>query len=163
MKGDSAPSVDNLACCATPSFCPLLFDLGEDLRVLEEVELLLGQLYAALAKPVQLTSSPTLIELPPQPGSRTRSPTLTLTGVTTPSLLGAPGPTAMTVASGRGFAVAEEGRKMPVAVFCRQWGKGQRRPTVSALNRWTRTRSRRGWRDRMLLKVADCTGQRYCY
>lgn len=35
-----------------------------------------------------------------------------------PSLLGAPGPTAMTVASGRGLVVADVGRKMPVAVFC---------------------------------------------
>lgn len=33
-------------------------------------------------------------------------------------MLGAPGPTAMTVASGRGDWVAVEGRKMPEAVFC---------------------------------------------
>jgi len=31
--------------------------------------------------------------------------------------LGAPGPTAMTVASGRGLEVAEVGRKIPEAVF----------------------------------------------
>ncbi len=35
-----------------------------------------------------------------------------------PTLLGAPGPTEMTVASGSGLLVADEGRKMPVAVFC---------------------------------------------
>lgn len=64
------------------------------------------------------TSSPTLIEFPPHPGRRTRSPALTTVGMTTPSLLGAPGPTAMTVASGRGLLVAEVGRKIPVAVFC---------------------------------------------
>ena len=63
------------------------------------------------------TSSPILIELPPQPGSRTLSPALTETGITAPSLFGAPGPTAMTVASGSGEEVAEVGRKMPVAVF----------------------------------------------
>lgn len=65
----------------------------------------------------QPTSSPSLMGLPPQPGSKTLSPTLTETGVTTPSLLVAPGPTAMTVASGRGEEVADEGRKIPVAVF----------------------------------------------
>ena len=63
------------------------------------------------------TSSPILIELPPQPGSKTLSPALTETGITAPSLFGAPGPTAMTVASGSGEEVAEVGRKMPVAVF----------------------------------------------
>lgn len=36
---------------------------------------------------------------------------------TTLTLFGAPGPTEITVASGRGLEVAEEGRKMPVAVF----------------------------------------------
>ena len=64
-----------------------------------------------------LTSSPTLIALPPQPGSSTRSPAFTAVGTTLPSLSGAPGPTAITVASGRGFDVAEVGRKIPDAVF----------------------------------------------
>jgi hypothetical protein len=63
------------------------------------------------------TSSPSLIELPPQPGNSTRSPALTLVGTVSPCLLGAPGPTAMTVASGNGLLVAEDGKKMPVAVF----------------------------------------------
>jgi hypothetical protein len=35
-----------------------------------------------------------------------------------PSLSVAPGPTAMTVASGSGELVADVGRKRPVAVFC---------------------------------------------
>jgi hypothetical protein len=35
-------------------------------------------------------------------------------------LFGAPGPTAITVASGRGLFVADVGRKMPVAVFCKR-------------------------------------------
>lgn len=34
-----------------------------------------------------------------------------------PSLLGAPGPTAITVASGSGELVADEGRNIPEAVF----------------------------------------------
>lgn len=80
----------------------------------------------------KLTSSPTLMLCPPQLGRRTLSPTLTETGWTAPSLLGAPGPVAMTLASGRGELVADEGRKMPVAVFC------------SGLKRWRRTRSSRG-------------------
>lgn len=63
------------------------------------------------------TSSPTLMELPPQPGSSTRSPAFTCVGTTWPSLFGAPGPTAITVASGRGLFVTEVGKKMPVAVF----------------------------------------------
>lgn len=64
-----------------------------------------------------LTSSPTLIGFPPQPGNNTRSPGCTETEATTPSLFGAPGPTAMTVASGKGEEVADEGRKIPVEVF----------------------------------------------
>jgi hypothetical protein len=55
---------------------------------------------------------------PPQPGNNTRSPALTLVGVMRPSLSAAPGPTAITVASGRGLEVAEDGRKIPDAVFC---------------------------------------------
>ena len=54
----------------------------------------------------------------------------------------APGPTAMTVASGSGLFVELEGKKIPVAVF------------VSGLNRWTRTRSKRGTSDLMDLNVA---------
>lgn len=63
------------------------------------------------------TSSPTLIGFPPHPGRRTRSPGFTAVGTTLPSLSGAPGPTAMTVASGSGVLVVDDGRKMPVAVF----------------------------------------------
>ncbi len=55
------------------------------------------------------SSSPTLIELPPQLGKRTLSPDLTEVGTTLPSLSGAPGPVAMTLASGRGEEAAEEG------------------------------------------------------
>lgn len=44
--------------------------------------------------------------------------------MTAPSLFGAPGPTAITVASGKGEEVAEEGRKRPVAVF---WSKPYQR------------------------------------
>lgn len=68
-----------------------------------------------------LTSSPTLIGFPPHPGSRTRSPGFTDVGTTLPSLSGAPGPTAITVASGSGVLVVDDGRKMPVAVF---WSTG---------------------------------------
>ena len=63
------------------------------------------------------TSSPTLIELPPHPGNKTRSPAFTSGGTILPSLLGAPGPTEMTIASGRGLVVADVGKKIPVAVF----------------------------------------------
>ena len=66
---------------------------------------------------VEHTSSPTLMEFPPHPGSSTRSPAFTCVGTTLPSLFGAPGPTAMTVASGRGLDVADVGKKIPVAVF----------------------------------------------
>ena len=105
------------------------------------------------------TSSPSLIELPPQPGRRTRSPALTDGGTTFPCLLGAPGPTAMTVASGRGEVVAEEGRKIPDAVFydstleyfCTETRDEVR--TVSGLKRWTRTRSRSGTTALIDLKV----------
>jgi hypothetical protein len=57
------------------------------------------------------------MEFPPQPGNNTLSPALTEVGTTRPSLLGAPGPTAITVASGRGLDVADVGRKIPDAVF----------------------------------------------
>ena len=65
----------------------------------------------------QRTSSPTFIALPPQPGNKTLSPALTDVGTTRPSLSGAPGPTAITVASGSGLDVAEVGRNIPDAVF----------------------------------------------
>lgn len=110
--------------------------------------------------PFPRTSSPSLIEFPPQPGRSTRSPVLTAVGTMTPSLFGAPGPTAMTVASGKGLLVADDGRKRPVEVFyisvrdvqiCYTLAEVL---TVSALNRWTRTRSKSGTRDLMLLNVA---------
>lgn len=66
---------------------------------------------------VPRTSSPNLMLLPPQPGKRTLSPAWTVVATILPSLFGAPGPTAMTVASGSGEEVAEVGRNMPVAVF----------------------------------------------
>ena len=100
----------------------LLLDLGEDLRVTVEV-VLLATSHASATDHVshltthKLTSSPSLMGLPPQPGRRTRSPAFTLVGTTLPSLSAAPGPTAMTVASGRGWLVVDEGRKMPLAVF----------------------------------------------
>ena len=66
----------------------------------------------------KLTSSPTLILLPPHPGNNTRSPSFTETGTTSPVFEeGAPGPTAMTVASGMVVVVDEEGMKRPEAVF----------------------------------------------
>lgn len=112
---DSA-SIRHLWSCESHAYAyTLLVDLGEDLRVLEELVLL----EKSVSSPgLLLTSSPTLMGLPPHPGSRTRSPALTLVGTTLPSLPGAPGPTAMTVASGRGVWVAAEGRKRPEAVFC---------------------------------------------
>jgi hypothetical protein len=70
---------------------------------------------------LELTSSPTLMLLPPQPGNKTLSPAFTLTGTTSPVLgEGAPGPTAMTVASGMVDEVEDEGMKRPEAVF---WGR----------------------------------------
>lgn len=106
------------------------------------------------------TSSPTLIELPPQPGNSTLSPGLTCVGSILPSLLGAPGPTAITVASGRGLLVADVGKKMPDAVFCAHVMRvcdvvqHSKNLTVSGLKRWTRIRSRRGTKDLMDLNVA---------
>ena len=103
----------------------LLLDLGKDVGVLVEVVLLRDTI--SILSPStslrhhhhpKLTSSPTLMGLPPQPGRRTRSPAFTAGATTLPSLLGAPGPTAMTVASGSGLLVADVGRKMPLAVFC---------------------------------------------
>lgn len=110
-------------------------DLGEDLRVPEEVVFLFHtkmhtmKVSSAFLDSVErervssrafarLTSSPTLILLPPQPGRRTLSPALTLTGTISPFFgEGAPGPTAMTVASGMVVDVEDEGMKRPDAVF----------------------------------------------
>lgn|SRR6266702_1132957 len=101
----------------------LLLNLRQNVRVLEQEVLLKKNnqqcisSHALKSEGKRRTSSPTLIELPPQPGSSTRSPALTDVGTTLPSLFGAPGPTAMTVASGRGLDVADVGRKIPFAVF----------------------------------------------
>jgi hypothetical protein len=65
---------------------------------------------------------------------------------------GAPGPTAMTVASGRGLDVVEDGRKIPDDFFCYATAIGfvigregvwEGESTVSGWKRWTKTRSRR--------------------
>lgn len=69
-------------------------------------------------------------------GISTRSPACTPTGSLLPSLSRAPGPTARTLASLSSLTL-DSGRKMPDAVL------------VSALMRWTRTRSRRGTSDLM--------------
>lgn len=118
-------------------------DLREDLRVLEHVVFLsIARQYSKRvyksachlvtrtrkrARPrigsveLEFTSSPTLMLLPPQPGNKTLSPAFTLTGTTSPVLgEGAPGPTAMTVASGMVDEVEEEGMKRPEAVFYRR-------------------------------------------
>ena len=88
------------------------------------------------------SSSPALTGEPPNWGIRTRSPTATPMGSRLPFLSMAPGPTARTLAS-LSFSTLDSGRKMPLAVL------------VSALMRWTRTRSRRGARARMdLMEVA---------
>ena len=62
------------------------------------------------------SSSPTLIVWPPKLGRRTLSPVFTLVGIAFPFLSLAPGPTAMTCASGLFFSVADVGKKMPEAV-----------------------------------------------
>jgi len=67
-------------------------------------------------------------------GIRTLSPTVTLQEILLPSLSKPPGPTARTLASLSSLTL-DSGRKMPDAV------------RVSALMRWTRTRSSRGARD----------------
>jgi hypothetical protein len=108
--------------CAQPAIMHSLLDLGEDFRVLEQVVLLRKNsicLYRTRDEPKgkTCTSSPTLIALPPHPGSSTLSPAFTVVGMIFPFLSGAPGPTAITVASGSGTFVADVGRKMPVAVF----------------------------------------------
>lgn len=109
----------------------LLLNLGEDLRVADEEVLL----WLARCTESQRTSSPTLIWLPPHDGRRILSPGCTLTGTTLPSLSGAPGPAAITDASGSGDEALDEGRKRPEAVL------------VSGLKRWTNTRSRSGTTD----------------
>jgi hypothetical protein len=101
---------------------------------------------------------------------------LTCVGIIVPVLSRTPGPTAITVASGRGLLVAEVGRKMPEAVFYRQWlqklgnkKEEEQVSTVSGLKRCTRTLSRRGMTDLMDLKVAcaaymrvSCRSQNSC-
>ena len=75
-------------------------------------------------------------------------------------MLGAPGPTAITVASGKGLFVADVGKKMPEAVFyAAAISMANEREkfgllTVSGLKRWTSTRSSKGMTDLMDLKVA---------
>jgi hypothetical protein len=54
---------------------------------------------------------------PPQPGKSTRSPACTDMETIFPSLSVAPGPTAMTVASGNGVFVDDVGRNRPDEVF----------------------------------------------
>ncbi len=86
----------------------------------------------------QRTSSPTLIALAPQPGNKTLSPALTDVGTTRPSSSGAPGPTAITVASGSGLDVADVRRNIPDAVFWIKFirsviGRKEEKPTVSGL------------------------------
>jgi hypothetical protein len=103
----------------------LLLNLSQNLRILEKEVFLSkknnqhfqSRRKIRREKKNQRTSSPTLIALPPQPGNKTLSPALTDVGTTRPSLSGAPGPTAITVASGSGLDVAEVGRNIPVAVF----------------------------------------------
>ena len=98
----------------------LLLNLGQNLRILKKEVFLQNKtinLPAKKTKKTERTSSPTLIALPPQPGNNTRSPALTDVGTTWPSLFGAPGPTAITVASGSGLDVAEVGRNIPDDVF----------------------------------------------
>jgi hypothetical protein len=46
--------------------------------------------------------------------------------------LGAPGPTAITVASGRGFDVAEDGRKIPEDVFCQSFSSSSSSPPATS-------------------------------
>jgi hypothetical protein len=57
------------------------------------------------------------MELPPQLGNKTRSPALTLGATSFPFRSGRPGPTAITVASGKVPEVAEVGNNRPEAVF----------------------------------------------
>lgn len=75
-------------------------------------------------------------------GISTRSPTATPMAMRLPSRSRPPGPTARTLAS-LSFSTLDSGRKMPLAVL------------VSALTRWTSTRSRRGARARME-RIVDC-------
>jgi len=84
-----------------------------------------------------------LIELPPHDGSRTLSPGLTFIGTTLPSFPGAPGPAAITEASGSGDEAEDEGRKMPDAVL------------VSGLKRLTSTRSSSGITEEIERIVVD--------
>lgn len=131
----------------------LLVDLGQNFGISDEKVFLRSKCgpsvlveQAGRRRQRELTSSPTLMLLPPQPGRRTLSPGLTLVGTSLPSLSATPGPAAMTLASGRGDCVAAEGRKMPDAVFC------------SGLKRWTRMRSSSGTTD-LMLRIVDCYGE----
>lgn len=55
---------------------------------------------------------------PPHPGSKTLSPAFTEFGIVFPVFVSLiPGPVAITVASGRGDAVEDEGKNKPLAVF----------------------------------------------
>jgi hypothetical protein len=97
----------------------LFDDFSEDLAIFEEMELLESSKdeKGSITELYQRTSSPTLMVFPPQPGSRTQSPAFTFVGTTVPFLSGAPGPVAITFASGKGLLVADDGRRIPVAVF----------------------------------------------
>ena len=141
------PLLDASTALALVAAALLLVELGEDLRVAEEVVLLQerseSQQCSRLERPAQSegraplevrrlslmaslvlrgererTSSPTLTGTPPKAGRTTRSPSLSETGWSEPSLRGAPGPTARTVPSGGGPCDAAEGRYRPEAVFC---------------------------------------------
>jgi len=85
----------------------LLLNLGQNLRVPEEEVFLCPRFnfWSSTGRVLALTSSPSLIEFPPHPGRRTLSPVLTVVGTIFPLLSGAPGPTAITVASGKGLVV----------------------------------------------------------
>lgn len=97
--------------CST--VCNLLVDLCEDLRVLEEVVLFVSDLDRRAA-PSREEDAVTGLD------GNGGDLTVLLSAQSLrarPTLPGAPGPTAITVASGRGFEVADEGRKIPVAVL----------------------------------------------
>ena len=110
------------------------------------------------------SSSPTLIVWPPKLGRRTLSPVFTLVGIAFPFLSLAPGPTAMTCASGLFFSVADVGKKMPEAV-CEgdkvisfsseiEW-LGCKWTFCDGCSRCTSTRSSSGATARMLFIVND--------
>lgn len=102
------------------------------------------------------SSSPILTCWPPNCGSKTLSPSLTLTGIIWPSLLGAPGPTATTVPSGS-VSLSFVGMYKPEAVFdgrkdqlvSQHIDAADSRTFADAFARWIRTRSSRGTTDRI--------------